>query len=124
MHSCVKCAFPFHCSLFVTASRKKTPETPVCSCFQRSILSISSFHRRCDPSRRRSLKSIATLTSDLLELPFLGELLIQSLQLLNQVSTSSDDGVLGSEGSIGLDTQFKGCEQRVRDFVGGEQDVG
>jgi hypothetical protein len=64
------------------------------------------------------------LTSDLLELPFLGELLIQSLQLLNQVSTSSDDGVLGSEWSIGLDTQFKGCEQRVRDFVGGEQDVG
>jgi hypothetical protein len=70
------------------------------------------------------LKSITTLTSDLLELPFLGELLIQSLQLLNQVSTSSDDGILGSEGSIGLDTQFKGCEQRVRDFVGGEENVG
>jgi hypothetical protein len=68
-------------------------------------------------------KSIATLAGDLLELPFLCELLIQSLQLLNQVSTSSDDGVFGCQGSIGLDAQFKGCEQRVRDFVGGEQNV-
>ena len=64
------------------------------------------------------------MTGDLLEFPFLCELLIQSLQLLNQVSTSSDDGVFGCQGSIGLDAQFKGCEQRVRDFVGGEEDVG
>ena len=72
----------------------------------------------------RSSKSITALTSDLLEFPFLGELLIQSLQLLNQVSTGSDDGIFGCEGSIGLDAQFKGSEQRVRDFVGGEEDVG
>ena len=43
---------------------------------------------------------------------------------MNQVSTSSDDGILRSEGSIGLDAQLKGSEQRVRDFVGGEEDVG
>jgi hypothetical protein len=60
------------------------------------ISSISSFRRR-QLLWVQSLESIATLTSDLLELPFLGELLIQSLQLLDQVSTSSDDGVFGSE---------------------------
>ena len=74
--------------------------------------------------KTRNLKSITALTSNLLELPFLGKLLIESLQLLNQVSTSSDDGILRSEGSIGLDAQLKGSEQRVRDFVGGEEDVG
>lgn len=85
--------------------------------------SIPSF-LAADPCRMQSLESIATLTSDFLEFPFFCELLIQSLQLLNQVSTGSDDSILGCEGSISLYTQFKGCEQRMRDFVGGEQDVG
>jgi hypothetical protein len=70
------------------------------------------------------LNGVATLTSNLLELPLLGELLVKSLKLLDQITTGANDGVLGGELAISLDTQFKGCEQRVRDLVGGEENVG
>jgi hypothetical protein len=107
-------------SVVLVVTAKETPETPVCHAF--SALFFNSFFL-CLVEMQAS-KSITTLTSNLLEFPFLCKLLIQSLQLLNQVSTSSDDSILGCEGSISLNTQLKGCEQRVRDFVGGEQNVG
>jgi hypothetical protein len=42
MHSCVKCAFPFRCSLFVTASKRKRPKL-LFIMLQRSILPFPLF---------------------------------------------------------------------------------
>lgn len=50
--------------------------------------------------------------------------MIQLLQVLDNICASLHNGVLGCQFSIGLDAQFKGCEKRVRDFVGGEEDLG
>ena len=54
-----------------------------------------------------SLNGIKALASDLLQLPLLGKFLIETLQLLNELTTGADDGVLGSDGTIGLNTQFE-----------------
>ena len=65
----------------------------------------------------------ASLTSNLLQLPLLGELLVQLLQLLDDVGTGLDDGVLGADLSVGLDAQLDRGEEWMRRLVGCEQDV-
>lgn len=65
----------------------------------------------------------ASLSSNLLQLPLLCELLIQLLQILNAIGARLDDGILGAELSIGLNTQLDAGEERVRGLVCGEEDV-
>ena len=67
--------------------------------------------------------NIPTSNSNLLQLPLLGELLIEHLQLLDELLTRADDRLLGTDLPIRLHAQFEGGEERVRDLVAGEEDV-
>lgn len=60
---------------------------------------------------------------NLLELPLLGELLIQHLQLLHQLLASLHHRLLRADLSIRLHAKLEGSEERVRDLVAGEEDV-
>lgn len=66
---------------------------------------------------------ISTSTRNLFELPLLRELLIQALQLLHEVLASLHDRLLAADLAVGLHAQLEGREQRVRDLVGGVDDV-
>lgn len=54
-----------------------------------------------------SSNGVTALASDLLQLPLLGELLVETLQLLNELTAGTDDSVLGGDGAVGLDTQLE-----------------
>lgn len=45
------------------------------------------------------------------------------VQVADDVAASPDDGGLGGHGSVGLDAQIEGGEERVRGPVGGEENV-
>lgn len=49
---------------------------------------------------------------------------VQFGQILDNQFTSSHNSFLGCDGAIGLDAEFKGSEEWVRDFVRGEHDGG
>lgn len=55
-------------------------------------------------------------SNHLSQLILLGELTGENTQVLNQVVTGCDHGVLGSDLTVGLDTQFKLGKQGVRDL--------
>jgi hypothetical protein len=63
------------------------------------------------------------LANNLLAQPLSREALLQQLQVLNNVSAALDDGILGCDCAVGRDAQLKGREERVRDFVCGEDNV-
>lgn len=63
------------------------------------------------------------LADNALAQPLGREALLQLLQVLNDVPATLDNGVLGRNGAVGGDAQLEGREQRVRDLVGGEDDV-
>lgn len=51
------------------------------------------------------------------------EATIQDMQILNNVFAAPDNGLLRRNCAIGLDAKLEGCEERVGDFVGGEDNV-
>lgn len=63
------------------------------------------------------------LADNALAEPFRGETVIQFLQILYNVLTAADDGVLGRNRAIGLDPKLEGCEEWVGDLVCGEDNV-
>jgi len=63
------------------------------------------------------------LADNLLAEPLGVEALLQLLEVADNVLTAPDDGILGSDGAVGGDAQLEGCEQRMGDLVGGEDDV-
>lgn len=66
----------------------------------------------------------ASLASNLLQLPFLRELLIQLLQILNNIGASLNNGIFGAQLAISLNAQLDVGEEGVRGLVGSEEDVG
>lgn len=60
---------------------------------------------------------------NLLQLPFLGELLIQLLQVLHNIGTGLDDGLLGRQTAVCLYSELEVGEQRMRYSVRGEDDL-
>jgi hypothetical protein len=69
------------------------------------------------------LHALTTCIRNLLQLPFLRKLPSQHSQILHNILTRNQDGLLGCDGAISRNAQLKGCKQRVRDFVGREVDV-
>jgi len=67
--------------------------------------------------------TVGHVGSHLLQLEFLGELLVELLELGDELTTGLDNGGLGSDLAVGVDTELERGEERVRDFVGGEGDV-
>jgi hypothetical protein len=67
--------------------------------------------------------TVGHVSSHLLQLEFLGELLVELLQLGDELAASLDNGGFGSDLAVGVDAELEGGEERVRDFVGGESDV-
>jgi hypothetical protein len=63
------------------------------------------------------------LANNLLAEPLGGEALLQLLEILDDIAAALDDRILGRDRAVGRDTQLKGREERVGDFVGGENDV-
>ena len=66
---------------------------------------------------------ITASTSNLLQLHFLRELLVELTQLLDQVLASVDDCLLWCDFAICLNSKLEGGEEWVRDLVAGEEDV-
>jgi hypothetical protein len=63
------------------------------------------------------------LADNALAQPLGREALLQLLEVLNDVATALDDGVLGGNGAVGGDAQLEGREEWVRNLVGGEDNV-
>ena len=63
------------------------------------------------------------LPSNLPHLPLLRELLVQPLQLLHKLIARLHHRLLGRHLAIRLHAQLEDREERVRDLVGGEEDV-
>jgi hypothetical protein len=64
-----------------------------------------------------------TLTDNLLAQPLGRKALLQQLEVLNNVPAALDDGILGCHCAVGRDAELKGCEERMWDFVRGEDNV-
>lgn len=64
------------------------------------------------------------LADNLLAEPFGRETRIQHMQILYNVLAALDDRILRRNSSVGTNTELERGEERVRDFVGGEGDVG
>lgn len=67
---------------------------------------------------------LLTIGDDALGDPLGSEAVAQYVQFGDNVLAALGDGLLGCDGPIGSDAQFEASEQRMRDFVGGEVDVG
>lgn len=78
----------------------------------------------CPSHSVRSPSEPRPATRNLLQFPLLGELLIQHLQLLDQLLARLHHGLARRHLAVGLHAQFEGREERVRDLVAGEEDVG
>lgn len=64
------------------------------------------------------------LANDTLAKPLRCKAAVQRVQVSYNVLAALDDCVTGRDGAVGRDAQFEGSEERVRDFVCGEGDVG
>jgi hypothetical protein len=51
------------------------------------------------------------------------EAVVQLLQILNDVAATANDGLLGCDAAVGLHAELEGCEERMGNLVGGEDDV-
>ena len=81
------------------------------------------YARTHQPTTSTHCLNIPTSNGNLLQLPLLGELLIEHLQLLDELLTRADHRLLGTDLPIGLHAQFEGGEEWVWDLVAGEEDV-
>lgn len=64
------------------------------------------------------------LADNALSDPFRLEAIIELGQVSNDLPARLHDGFLGRDGAVGLDAQLERGEERVRDFVRGEEDGG
>lgn len=62
-------------------------------------------------------------TNNLLAEPLSRKAALEHAEISYDIATALDDRVLGCDGAVGRDAQLEGCEERVRYFVGGEDDV-
>ena len=74
-------------------------------------------------SSEKVSSKISTSTSNLLQLHFLRELLVELTQLLDQVLASVDDCFLWCDLAVCLNSKLESGEEWVRDLVAGEEDV-
>lgn len=58
-----------------------------------------------------------------MQLPLLGELGVQGVQIPNQLLTRLIESVFGGKCAIGLDAKVEFGEERMWDLVGGEDDA-
>jgi len=64
------------------------------------------------------ISSINIPTDHLPQLVFLGKLPAQDLEIANQALAAVDQSFFGADFAVGLNSELKGGEQRVRDYPG------
>jgi hypothetical protein len=91
---------------------------------------------RCMQSKASHLSPTAILllllrafANDLSQLPLLGELAAKITEVFNEIFAGLNDGFFGRDFAVGLDAEFEGGEEWVRNLVGirvgcGESKVG
>lgn len=60
---------------------------------------------------------------DLLAEPFSLEAAVQDVQIRDDILAGPNDSLFGCDCAVGLNAEFEGREERVRDLVGGKDDV-
>lgn len=63
------------------------------------------------------------LADNALTEPLRREAIIQLLKVLHNVPAATDDGILGCDGTVSLDAELESRKERMRNFVGGKDDV-
>ena len=63
------------------------------------------------------------LADNALAEPLSSKTVVELLEVLHDIPTAADDGVLGRHRAIRLNAELKGREERMWDLVGGKHDV-
>lgn len=71
----------------------------------------------------RALSAVDARLGDLLELPFLGELAREDVEVTDDLLARAGDGLLRSDGAVGLHAHDHLGNVGVRNLVGGEGDL-